>query len=70
MLRLIRLITALALALLCAGGYALSQHLALSGSPADLTNYINRLDASAAPVLATVLLAARAILAFLPRGEQ
>ena len=64
------MVVALAVALFCAGGYAVSQNLFLNGSAGDLTGYIQRLDSSAAPILATVLLAACAVLAVAPRGEQ
>jgi hypothetical protein len=64
------LIVASTVALLCAGGYILSQHLYLNGSAQDLTGYLQRLDDSAAPILATVLLAACAVLAIAPRGEK
>lgn len=70
MLRLIRVIAALAVALFCAGGYAVSQNLYLNGSAGDLTSYIERLDGSTAPLLATILLAACAVLAIVPRGEE
>jgi hypothetical protein len=50
------MVVALAVALFCAGGYAVSQNLYLNGSAGDLTGYVQRLDSSAAPILATVLL--------------
>ena len=66
MMRLARIAAASTAVLVCGGGYAASQWIALIQSPLDPASYTQRIEASPVPILAGVLLAVRLVQKYLP----